>query len=402
MNPKNIAIKDLNYDLPFEKIANKPLPKRDESKLLVYNNGDLKDDVFLNAHEHLPEKAFIVFNNTKVVHARMLFKNETGANIELFCLEPFSSKTEITSAMLKNESVEWICLVGNLKKWKTPNLILSQNGIKINAEKIKKIDNHLAVKFSWEPIELSFAEVLNKTGILPIPPYFKRETEQIDLERYQTLYASIEGSVAAPTAGLHFTDFVFDKLKSKGASINYVTLHVGAGTFMPVKSDTLENHIMHSEWMEVDISLIHKLQKEPFVVAVGTTSLRTLETLYWMGVKCASSNLQQLSEIEINQWDPYELSSKLTYPESLNKLEKWMLQNNLKKLVCRTSLLIAPPYQLKVVKAIFTNFHQPQSTLLALIYAIVGENWKQIYSYALGNNYRFLSYGDSSLLFKSA
>lgn len=401
MNPKNIAISDLNYELPFDRIATKPLSKRDESKLLVCKNGVLKDDVFLNAHQYLPNKTFIVFNNTKVVHARMLFKNETGATIELFCLEPLASQTEITSAMLKKESVEWLCLVGNLKKWKTPNLTLKQNGIIISAEKVDKIENHVAIKLSWEPKELSFAEVLNKTGILPIPPYFKRETEQIDIERYQTLYASIEGSVAAPTAGLHFTDGVFDKLKSIGAGINYVTLHVGAGTFMPVKSNTLENHVMHSEWMEVDISLIKKLQTESFIIAVGTTSLRTMETLYWMGIKSTLNNPKSINDLEVKQWDPYELEGVISYEESLQKLENWMLTQNLNRLVCRTSLLIAPPYQLKIVKAIFTNFHQPQSTLLALVSAIVGENWRKIYQHALNNNYRFLSYGDSSLLFKS-
>ncbi|MCA6437238.1 MAG: S-adenosylmethionine:tRNA ribosyltransferase-isomerase [Bacteroidetes bacterium] len=401
MNPKNIAIRDLDYDLPFEKIATKPLSKRDESKLLVYKNGKLTDDIFINAHHHLPKKTFIVFNNTKVVHARILFKTETGAFIELFCLEPYASKSEITSAMLKNESVEWLCLVGNLKKWKTTHLTLTQNGITISAEKISKIDNHVAVKLSWEPKELSFAEILNKTGILPIPPYFKRETEKIDLERYQTLYASIEGSVAAPTAGLHFTNSVFDKLKSIDANINYVTLHVGAGTFMPVKSNTLENHVMHSEWMEVDVSLIKKLQSESFIVAVGTTSLRTLETLYWMGIKCTFYNPKSINDLEVMQWDPYELEGALSYQDSLNNLVSWMHSHNLSRLVCRTSLLIAPPYQLKIVKAIFTNFHQPQSTLLALVSAIVGENWKKIYNHALNNSYRFLSYGDSSLLFKS-
>jgi len=401
VNPKDIAISDLNYDLPFEKIAIKPLSKRDDSKLLIYKNKSIADDAFLNVHNHLPNEAFIVFNNTKVVHARMLFKNETGANIELFCLEPYTSQTEITFAMLKKESVEWLCLVGNLKKWKSPTLTLKENGVNITAEKIDKINNHIAVKFSWEPKELSFAEVLNKTGILPIPPYFKRETEQIDIERYQTLYASIEGSVAAPTAGLHFTDFVFDKLKSIEASINYITLHVGAGTFMPVKSSTLETHVMHSEWMEVDISLIKKLQSENFIVAVGTTSLRTLESLYWMGIKSILNNPKSINDLEVKQWDPYELETTLSYLDSLKNLENWMNSQNLSKLVCRTSLIIAPPYQLKIVKAIFTNFHQPQSTLLALVSAIVGENWKTIYNYALNNNYRFLSYGDSSLLFKS-
>jgi S-adenosylmethionine:tRNA ribosyltransferase-isomerase len=292
-------------------------------------------------------------------------------------------------------------LVGNLKKWKTTHLTLTQNGITISAEKISKIDNHVAVKLSWEPKELSFAEILNKTGILPIPPYFKRETEKIDLERYQTLYASIEGSVAAPTAGLHFTNSVFDKLKSIDASINYVTLHVGAGTFMPVKSNTLENHVMHSEWMEVDVSLIKKLQSESFIVAVGTTSLRTLETLYWMGIKCTFNNPKSINDLEVMQWDPYELEGALSYQDSLNNLVSWMHSHNLSRLVCRTSLLIALPYQLKIVKAIFTNFHQPQSTLLALVSAIVGENWKKIYNHALNNSYRFLSYGDSSLLFKS-
>ncbi|MCA0431597.1 MAG: S-adenosylmethionine:tRNA ribosyltransferase-isomerase [Bacteroidetes bacterium] len=399
MNPKQININELNYDLPFNKIANKPLTNREDSKLLIYSKNKITDEQFINAHNYLPKNSTLIFNNTKVVQARLIFKNSNGAKIELFCLEPFGNTVDVGNAMGQTNSSEWLCLIGNLKKWKNNTLELSNQNIKLIATKGQFINEKVIVKFNWEPNHLSFAEILNTFGNIPIPPYFKRESELIDSERYQTLYAKAEGSVAAPTAGLHFTENSFLQFQKNNINVNYVTLHVGAGTFMPVKSEFLENHLMHAEWIDVDLDLICSLQKESFIIAVGTTSLRTLESLYWMGLKISKNNIITLSQLELKQWEVYELTSTINYKESFKYLENWLIQNSLTKLICKTSILIAPPYKLKVAKALFTNFHQPQSTLLALVYSIVGSNWKLIYNYALQNNYRFLSYGDSSLLF---
>lgn len=399
MNPKQIAIKELNYDLPFEKIANKPLTEREDSKLLVYANKQIKDELFVNAHNYLPKNSILIFNNTKVVQARLIFKTLNGAKIEIFCLEPLDSFVNTGDAMEQKKSSEWLCLIGNLKKWKNNTLEFFSQNIKLIATKGESVNEKVKVKFNWEPHHLSFAEILNIFGNIPIPPYFKRNTELIDVERYQTHYAKTEGSVAAPTAGLHFSENSFLQFQKNNIKVKYITLHVGAGTFIPVKTEMLGKHLMHAEWIDVDIDLIRSLQNESFIVAVGTTSLRTLESLYWMGVKISKNNAITLNQLEIKQWEIYELTSSINTKESLNYLENWLIQNNLTRLICKTSILIAPPYKLRVAKALFTNFHQPQSTLLALVYSVVGLNWKSIYNFALQNNYRFLSYGDSSLLF---
>jgi S-adenosylmethionine:tRNA ribosyltransferase-isomerase len=306
--------------------------------------------------------------------------------------------------MATKGSVKWKCLVGNLKKWKDEFLVLNHEDIELKSKILEKTESYVNIEFHWNNIEFSFAEVLNRVGEIPIPPYLKRETTETDLKRYQTVYAQYKGSVAAPTAGLHFTEAILNELKSANIQQLQVTLHVGAGTFMPVKSEKIGDHIMHAEWIDVDIETIERVLKncQSPIIPVGTTSFRTVETLYWMGLKAFLNPNSTIQQLEVKQWDAYQLSeNEILAEQSLESLLSWMKINNLKKLVCKTQILIAPPYQLKIAKGIITNFHQPKSTLLLLISAIVGNDWKTIYEYALQNNYRFLSYGDSSLLLGS-
>lgn len=402
-HPATIAITNFTYDLPQDKIAEHPLANRDESKLLIYKNETISESVFKNIDEQLEEGSVLIFNDTRVVQARLNFQNAKGQNIEVFCLEPFHTGLDITQAMLVTQKVQWNCLVGNLKKWRDEELTLSNKDVTLNVKLIGKKAEHVVVEFYWEPASLSFAEVLEKTGSMPIPPYLKRKSEEADAIRYQTIYAEKNGSVAAPTAGLHFTSAVSEKLKQKQIKSLYVTLHVGAGTFKPVKSNTLAEHEMHAEWIDVNIETIKELVNtgNKSKIAVGTTSLRTLESLYWMGVKAFYNSEIKANELEITQWEPYQFPHKeIAGTESLNALITWMNKNNLQQLICKTSILLAPPYRLKLVDGIITNFHQPQSTLLLLISCIVGDKWKEIYNYALTHNFRFLSYGDSSLLMK--
>ena len=402
-HPSDIAIADYNYHLPSEKIADYPIVKRDESKLLVYKNGQISESVFKKIDAFIEDESVLIFNNTRVIQARLNFKNEKEQAIEIFCLEPHQLNLDAAQAMLTKQSINWKCLVGNLKKWRTQQLTKTINEITLTAELIEKNEEDVTVAFSWEPANLCFAEVIDLMGVTPIPPYLKRKSEEIDAHRYQTIYAQTNGSVAAPTAGLHFTNEVSKKLQYKNCTSLYVTLHVGAGTFKPVKSTTLKEHVMHSEWIEVNRTTISELVKSDKrkKIAVGTTSLRTLESLYWMGLKAYYDPKITLQDLEITQWEPYELVQKeITITTSLTALLAWLTTNNLEKLICKTQILLAPPYQLKLVDGIITNFHQPQSTLLLLISCIVGDNWKNIYQYALNNDFKFLSYGDSSLLLK--
>jgi S-adenosylmethionine:tRNA ribosyltransferase-isomerase len=402
-HPSLIEIADYTYDLPQGKIAAYPLANRDESKLLIYKNKTITESIFKNADEFLEEGSVLIFNNTRVVQARLNFQNSKQQNIEVFCLEPFQSDLDITQAMLSTERVFWKCLVGNLKKWRDEDLVLKINEITLSVKLIEKRQEDVVVEFNWQPKELSFAEVLERTGAMPIPPYLKRKSEELDATRYQTIYAQRNGSVAAPTAGLHFTPAVYEKLKRKNIKQLYVTLHVGAGTFKPVKSETLANHDMHAEWIDVSIEVIEALlnNSEKNKIAVGTTSLRTIESLYWLGVKVFYNENILTEQMELSQWEPYGvLEKEISVAESLTALINWMKKKSLTQLVCKTSILLAPPYQLRMADGIITNFHQPQSTLLLLISCIVGQEWKNIYKYALENNFRFLSYGDSSLLLK--
>ncbi|MBV9960672.1 MAG: S-adenosylmethionine:tRNA ribosyltransferase-isomerase [Parafilimonas sp.] len=411
MSPKNLLIKDFDYDLPGEKIAKHPLPKRDESKLLIWKNQAIKEDQYFNLDKYLPEYSFIVFNNTKVVEARLLFQKTSGTAIEIFCLETADDYADITTAMLQTKKVLWKCLVGNSKKWKDESLqkIISENKtIILTAKKISKQEDNFIIEFSWNAA-ISFAEVLHLAGVIPLPPYLHRDAEKDDAVRYQTVYAKHAGSVAAPTAGLHFTDALFEKLSAKNITKDFVTLHVGAGTFKPVKTETIAAHEMHAEYFEVSkefiIHLINNLQNT--VAVVGTTSLRTVESLYWMGNKVSRQskvNGQQkitVEDISIHQWDVYEMNDDISAGESLHALLNWMSKNNLDKLIAKTQIIIAPPYKVKIANALVTNFHQPKSTLLLLVAAIVGNEWRSIYDYALQNNFRFLSYGDGCLIFSS-
>ena len=413
MYPKQLLIEDFNYELPDEKIAKYPLQERDKSKLLIYKNGLIEEDIYLNIDEHLQENSLTIFNNTKVVEARLLFKKQSGIAIEIFCLDPAGDYADITTAMLQTKKVLWKCLVGNARKWKDEMLIkkipFHQKEIELRAKKINKLQDYFIIEFFWTHDTLSFAEILHLAGVIPLPPYMHRDAEDEDAVRYQTIYAQHSGSVAAPTAGLHFTNAIFTKLSAKNIEKDFVTLHVGAGTFKPVKTATIGGHEMHSEFFEVNIDLIEKLiNYHNNIVAVGTTTLRTLESLYWMGIKiCQQStvNSQQqipIEDISVKQWDPYEMNEKnISVKESLHALINWMNANHQTKLIAKTQIIIAPPYTLKIVKALITNFHQPKSTLLLLVATVIGTDWNKVYNYALQNDFRFLSYGDGCLLFAS-
>ena len=401
MKPEQISIKDFSYQLPSERIAQFPLEERDTSKLLIYKNGKINEDRYFNLANYLPSESVLVFNDTKVVQARMYFQTSKGDKVEIFCLEPVN-KNDIAIAMAACGSAQWRCFVGKVGKWKEKYVYLNSDILSIKAEIISRTVDTFLVEFNWNPETLSFAEVLQKAGLMPIPPYLRRTTEQIDIKRYQTVYAREEGSVAAPTAGLHFTKQLFKTLSLKNILPIYVTLHVGAGTFKPVKAEVMAEHEMHSEIIDVPISTIQKIASsigKP-IVAVGTTSLRTMETFYWLGVKILVSPEENVEILELKQWEPYSLAnSNITNKDALEALIKWLEQKKTTRLICTTSLLIVPGYELKIADAIITNFHQPESTLMLLVATVLGEDWKSVYQYALDNEFRFLSYGDGSLLF---
>ena len=406
MNPRNLSINDFTYDLPDEKIAKYPLQKRDESKLLIYKNGVIATSFYKNLVDEISEKSLLVFNNTKVVEARLLFAKNTGSIIEIFCLEPAEIYADITTAMLQKKSVQWKCLVGGAKKWKEESLSLliktDTIDLVLKAKKNEKFSDYFLIELSWNIDELSFAEVLHLAGKIPLPPYLNRDVEEEDKQTYQTVYAKQDGSVAAPTAGLHFTENIFSSLKNKNIDTDFVTLHVGAGTFKPVKADTMGAHEMHAEFIDVSIefieNIIAKLKEKNNIIAVGTTSLRTLESLYWIGVKTSQQSTVDSRLLTLNQWDCYELPQDIDPIIALEFLVKWMKENNIKKLLTKTQIIIAPGYKLRIAEGLITNFHQPKSTLLLLVSTIVGEDWRKIYNYALENDFRFLSYGDGCLL----
>jgi S-adenosylmethionine:tRNA ribosyltransferase-isomerase len=339
-----------------------------------------------------------------VIEARLLFQKATGGVIEIFCLEPHEQYADITSAMLQQEKVLWKCLVGGASKWKRGQVLekkiaVNKKEIILHASYIEKRTDHFIIELSWSPVNTSFAELLHLAGAIPLPPYIKREAEQSDAERYQTIYARHDGSVAAPTAGLHFTDTIFENLKKKNIQTDFVALHVGAGTFKPVKSEMMEEHEMHAEFIDVSVNTIENILShlDNNIIAVGTTSLRTIESLYWLGVKYKRGNNQQATEI--TQWEIYDnLDQNIPVADALQSLLKWMKENNLKRLLTKTQILIAPGYKMKIVKGLITNFHQPNSTLLLLVAALTGDDWRKIYAHALQNDFRFLSYGDGSLL----
>lgn len=406
MHPKNLSIVDFTYDLPENRIAKYPLEERDNSKLLVYKSGKITTATYRNIDEFLPAGSLLIFNNTKVVEARLLFKKPTGGVIEIFCLEPGDEYSDITSAMLQKGKVFWKCLVGGASKWKHGmrlQKVVNENGreVVLEAAVAGRLSDCFVIGLSWQPAELTFAEILHLAGFIPLPPYLHRDVEEDDKNRYQTVYAKHNGSVAAPTAGLHFTEAVFEKLAARNIDRDFVTLHVGAGTFKPVKAEVMDEHEMHAEFIDVSADAIENLLNhlDKTIVAVGTTSLRTIESLYWMGVKVMNEPGMSVDEVAVHQWEPYEIQIQdIPARKALSSLLEWMDKNDLKRIITKTQILIAPGYDLKIANGIITNFHQPESTLLLLVAAVVGDAWKSIYQYAMENDFRFLSYGDGCLL----
>lgn len=447
MHPKDLSIKDFSYDLPDERIAKYPLAERELSKLLIYNgsgieevaskspneasaaqnpeslNPKISQSTYQNISEVVPEGSLLVFNNTKVLEARILFQKPSGATIEIFCLEPDDRYPDITTAMLQSGKLWWKCLVGGAKKWKEPlltkTILQGDKKILLTAERKAQIEDYYLIEFNWDDNSLSFAEILHAAGLIPLPPYLNRTAETSDLDRYQTIYAKYDGSVAAPTAGLHFTDTIFEKLASKNISKEYLTLHVGAGTFKPVKAEKIEGHDMHSEFIEVRFDFIQKLidqiSKQDInlgntnlpsfnssqIIPVGTTSMRTIESLYWLGVKTILNRDIKLIDLVVHQWDPYNIDAAgISATSALTALLHWMQNNETELLITKTQIIIAPGYNYKIAQTLITNFHQPQSTLLLLVSALIGDDWKKVYQYALENEFRFLSYGDGCYLSK--
>lgn len=399
---KGISIRDYTFELPDEKIAIYPLPERDKSKLLLWKNQQISDNQFFELPELLPSKSILIFNNTKVIRARLQFRKETGAKIEIFCLDPHSPSDYQISFQSKKSCI-WNCMVGNQKKWKGEKLKLKvwaeNTEIEFCAEQIEYKTDKSIIEFSWDNQDFEFAKIIELAGVLPIPPYLNRETEQSDLERYQTVYSKIKGSVAAPTAGLHFTEKVFTDLAKNGHEIAELTLHVGAGTFQPVKSDTIENHDMHSEQMYINREFINRLINfKGNKVAVGTTSVRTLESLYWLGYQFENDKNIDINSLEVSQWEVYENHEvNLSCGNALENIINLMDKNKTDFISASTQIIIAPGYKFRIIDSMITNFHQPNSTLLLLISAFLGESWRTIYNHALKHNYRFLSYGDSNL-----
>ena len=398
--PKGIAIEEYDYALPNERIAKFPLANRDESKLLVYKNDRFEESVFNRLPDYLADDTLLVFNNTKVIHARLFFRKETGSLIEIFCLEPHDMA--ISSAFEQRQHSTWLCFVGNNKKWKNGRLsrsmIIDGKDVTLTVDRKYAVSNAWVVDFEWNDSELSFAHIIEHFGVIPLPPYLNREAVDSDKQRYQTVYAKHEGSVAAPTAGLHFSTSVFDKLESNGIAKEFVTLHVGAGTFKPVDSATIGNHEMHIEKVEVSKqNIIHLLEYvSKTIIPVGTTSVRTLESVYWFGVKLGID--ATIEQMHISQWEPYELADyALSAEDALHNVLDFMDRNAIDTLYGDTQLMIAPGYKYRLVKGIITNFHQPKSTLLLLVSALIGDKWKEGYNYALQHDFRFLSYGDSCL-----
>lgn len=421
MHPKDLSIANFSYVLPAERIAQFPLQERDQSKLLIYKKGKISEDIFVNLTDHIPENSTFIFNDTKVIHARIIFKNSNDANIEIFLLEPVEPFRDMQLAIFHHGECTWRCLVGNVKKWREDFL---SKKIKVGNEsgtlevRLKgKLEDDFLVHFRWNPENLSFAKVLEVVGFVPLPPYIKRKTVTEDDARYQTLYAFQDGSVAAPTAGLHFSEKMFDRLRQKKIQSQFVTLHVSAGTFLPVKAQQMSGHHMHAEQIVVRKETIQKLLdaqsedlrgffkprrsfphgKSESIVCIGTTSLRTIESLYWLGKKISEGR----KELAVEQWEPYEISnSELSRSKALEALLNYMEKKKLNQLVVETKLLIAPGYEFKFADGLITNFHLPGSTLLLLVAAFIGEDWRKVYEYALKNDFRFLSYGDGSLLWR--
>lgn len=402
MNILDINIVDYNYNLPEDRIAQHPVIERDMSQLLVFKEDQISKDVFRNIDDYLPEDSLLVFNNSRVIRARLLFRKDTGAAIEILCLEPLVP-FEYELSFGSGEPVEWKCIIGNLKKWKNGKIVTrfeyKDKQYDLTAEKVQPEGEAWRVRFSWNCTDLSFGEVIEASGHIPLPPYINREDDEEDVNRYQTIYSRIKGSVAAPTAGLHFTDRVFEKLKLNGNKSVEITLHVGAGTFQPIKSKSISDHEMHCEHFFVTKDTIELLLENiGKIVPVGTTSVRTLESLYWLGVSILNNPAVPANELSLGQWDVYKYETDISAKDSLNALLTYLSVKKLSGLHASTSIIIIPGYKFRMMNGLITNFHQPNSTLLLLVSAWIGEKWKEVYKFALDNNFRFLSYGDCSLL----
>lgn len=403
MDPRNLSISTYNYDLPESRIAKYPLPERDASKLLVYDGGKISEDIFKNLNEHIPANSLLIFNDSRVIEARIFFQKSTGGVIEIFCLDPHEQYIDITIGMMQKKRVLWRCLIGGASKWKHEQILekkikSGEKEILFEARYVEKRRDCFVIEFSWNDESLTFVEILHLAGAIPLPPYIKREAQKSDVERYQTIYANYEGSVAAPTAGLHFTDALLKKIKAKNIVTDFVTLHVGAGTFKPVKAETIAEHEMHSEFITISRKTIENILENLSrnIIPIGTTSFRTIESMYWLGVKIMSGEKDHLM---LSQWEPYELEKYgLPVEESLQTLLDFMKRNDKEHITTKSQILIAPSYKIKMADALVTNFHQPRSTLLLLVAAFIGNDWKKVYQYALENDFRFLSYGDGCLL----
>ena len=404
-DPKHIRISEFNYPLPDERIAKFPLPVRDQSRLLLYRHGEVTEDIFTSLPDYLPANSLMIFNNTKVIQARLHFHKETGALIEVFCLEPVQPN-DYALNFQQTEHAAWLCMIGNLKKWKEGvlkrEITVKGKPLTLTAERGACHGTSHWVDFRWNNPEITFADILEVFGELPIPPYLNRETQESDKETYQTVYSKIKGSVAAPTAGLHFTPRVLDALREKGVALEELTLHVGAGTFKPVKSEEIEGHEMHTEYISVNRSTLEKLvAHEGKAIAVGTTSVRTLESLYHIGVTLLHNPNATEEDLHVKQWQPYETALETAATPAVDALQAiiaYLDLHHMETLHSSTQIIIAPGYEYRIVKAMVTNFHQPQSTLLLLVSAFLHGDWRKIYDYALAHDFRFLSYGDSSLL----
>lgn len=408
MHPRQLSISEFSYHLPEHRIATHPLPERDASRLLIYREGQINEDRYRQIAEHLPSDSLLVFNDTRVMEARLLFQKQSGGIIEIFCLEPHEKYGDITRAMMETGEVEWLCLVGGASKWKHGQVLEKRitsvaGDLLLRAHYIEKRLGSFVIRLEWTPLSYSFAEILHLAGAIPLPPYIKREVGPEDVIRYQTIYAKAEGSVAAPTAGLHFTARIFSALEAKGIRQRFVTLHVGAGTFKPVKAERMEDHEMHAEFIDVQRATIQELcdaGARP-VIAVGTTSLRTLESLYWIGVQLIDRKLrgEPCTEVPVvTQWEPYDSRQDVLVAASLQAILDWMDERGFTRIITRTQIIIAPGYRFRIVTGLITNFHQPQSTLLLLVAALIGGDWRKMYDHALERGFRFLSYGDGCLL----
>jgi len=405
MHPRDLSIHDFDYVLPEDRIALFPLEERDQSRLLIYRDGSITEDRYRHLAAHLPVNTFLVFNDTRVINARVLFTKPTGGIIEIFLLEPYG--VEYTTAMQARQAVQWKCMIGGAGKWKQRSLertvIVAGVPVILRATLTTRLSDAYVVELDWTPGDIAFAELLACAGETPLPPYIKRAAAPADAMRYQTIYSRSEGSVAAPTAGLHFTRAIFEDLERRQITSGFVTLHVGAGTFKPVKSETMQGHEMHAEWIDVSTDFISQLvqQSDRTVICVGTTSARTVESLYWMGVKTLLDPGVAMEDLEIGQWEAYGSLAEKNIPPaaSLRSLLRYAGDRGLKRFFLRTQLLITPGYTFRIARALITNFHQPRSTLLLLVAAMTGDDWRKIYGYALDHDFRFLSYGDGCLIF---